>query len=210
MSQYSLPFEIHVHGDIPLRPDVSTSQLQDALRPLWRYASADDLAEGAASLYQEEPGIAHDTTESMLRICWTVAGDQDFRAAIEDACSGLNELASEGAALEVSFYDTEFDEEEEHEDEQARDDFLMCFVGPTPQAILQVQRDMLVQDVVQTMERHFDASELGAVVYAIDDLFRQRYEALQHSMSWGRAAPRPRGGNSGGGGRGGRKPRHLH
>jgi hypothetical protein len=69
MSQYSSPFEIHVHGDIPLRPDVSISQLQDALRPLWRYASADDLAEGAASLYQEEPGIAHDTTESMLRIC---------------------------------------------------------------------------------------------------------------------------------------------
>ena len=29
---------------------------------------------------------------------------------------------------------------------------------------MQVQRDLLVQDVVNMMERHFDSSELGGVV----------------------------------------------
>ena len=71
----------------------------------------------------------------------------------------LNDLAEEGAAIEVTFYDSEFDEEEAEPEEEARDDFMMLFVGPTPAAIMQVQRDLLVEDVVALMERHFDASE---------------------------------------------------
>jgi hypothetical protein len=31
---------------------------------------------------------------------------------LDEMCMGLNELAREGAAIEVTFYDTEFDEEE--------------------------------------------------------------------------------------------------
>ena len=90
----------------------------------------------------------------------------------------------------------------------ARDDFLMCFVGPTPAAILQVQRDMLVQDMVHLMERHFDGSELGEVVGAIDKLFTGRFDDLISSMQLGRP---PRGSNGPAGGHGGpRKPRHLH
>lgn len=105
----------------------------------------------------------------------TVRGDEDFRQSLDEMCMGLNEIADQGAAIEVTFYDTEFDEDEEPEegDEEAesRDDFLMLFVGPTPAAIMQVQRDMLVQDVVNVMERHFDAAELGGVVTEIDRLF---------------------------------------
>ena len=119
---------------------------------------------------------------------------------------GLNEISSAGAPLEVSFYDTEYDEEDPAEGEEARDDFVMFFVGPTPAAIMQTQRDLLVQDVVHIMERHFDASELGDVVGAIDQLFTQRFDALVNSMQLGRP---PRG--HGGSGHGGpRKPRHLH
>ena len=104
-----------------------------------------------------------------------------------------------------------FDDDEDDArgpDGASRDDFLMCFVGPTPQAIMEVQRDMLVQDVVHIMERHFDASELGTVVSAVDALFQQRYSALETSMQMGRP-PRGAGGGSGHG-TGGRKPRHLH
>ena len=45
------PFEIHVHGDVKLRSDVGFDALQDALKPLWKYARARSLADGAASLY---------------------------------------------------------------------------------------------------------------------------------------------------------------
>jgi hypothetical protein len=207
MSTSSPPFEIHVHGDVPLREEVDYPQIQDALKPLWKYVGARSLVDAAASQYEEEPGIRFEAKERLLQICWTVEGDEDFRLAIDEACMGLNEIAAAGAALEVSFYDIEFDEEEAPEDEEARDDFVLCFVGPTPAAIMQVQRDLLVQDVVNLMERHFDASELGDVVASIDRLFSSRFDSLVSSMQLGRP---PRGSGPAGGHGGPRKPRHLH
>ena len=212
MSRYNTPFEIHVHGEVPLRPDVTFAQLQDALAPMWKYAGARSLADGAASAYEEEPGIKFDTQEHMLQLCWTVRGDEDFREALDEMGMSLNELAAQGAAIEVTFYDTDFDEEDEDEEapEESRDDFIMFFVGPNPAAILQVQRDLLVQDVVSTMERHFDGAELVGVVAEIDKLFAQRFDALVSSLDIGKP-PRGTGGGHGGFGHGGgRKPRHLH
>ena len=210
MSHYNAPFEIHVHGDVPLRPDVSFGQIQEALKPLWTYAGAKSLADAAESAYEEEPGIRFDATQHVLTLCWTIPGDDDFRQALDEMCMSLNELAEQGAALEVTFYDTEFDEEEAPPEAESRDDFLMLFVGPTPAAIMQVQRDLLVEDVVHLMERHFDASELGGVVGEIDRLFSDRFDALVSSLELGKP-PRGSGGPGPGGGHGGgRRPRHLH
>jgi hypothetical protein len=191
MPRYNAPFEIHVHGDVPLRSDVSFEQIQEALAPLWKYAGAKSLADGATSVYEEEPGIRFEQKEHMLQICWTVAGDEDFRQALDEMCMALNELSEQGAALEVTFYDTDFDEEEGDPDEESRDDFLMLFVGPNPAAIMQVQRDLLVEDVVNLMERHFDGAELGGVVAEIDKLFGERFDALVNSLEIGRQR-RPR------------------
>ena len=207
MSHYDPPFEIHVHGDVLLREDVNLKQIEEALKPLWQYAGARSLLDAAASAYEDEPGIRFDPKEHLLQMCWTVPGDEDFRVAIEETCMGLNDIVSTGAPIEVSFYDTEFDEEDGDPNAEARDDFLMCFVGPNPAAIMQVQRDMLVQDVVHIMERHFDASELGDVVGAIDKLFTGRFDALINSMQLGKP---PRGMGPSGGHGGPRKPRHLH
>ena len=206
MQDYNAPFEIHVHGQVQLQPGVDFKQLQEVLRPLWKYVGARSLADGAASVYEEEPGIQFDAKESMLQLCWTVHGDEDFRQSLDEMCMGLNELAQQGAAIEVTFYDTEFDEDEAGDDEDARDDFLMLFVGPTPAAIMQVQRDLLVEDVVHMMERHFDGSELAGIVAEIDKLFSQRFDALVSSLEISRP---PRGGSGSHGG-GGRRPRHLH
>jgi hypothetical protein len=210
MANYDAPFEIHVHGDVPLRADVTYAQLQEALKPLWTYAGAKSLADAAESAYEEEPGIKFDAPEKVLRMCWTVEGDQDFRQSLDEMCMSLNELSEQGAAIEVTFYDAEFDEEEEPPEAEARDDFVMLFVGPTPAAIMQVQRDLLVEDVVNLMERHFDASELGGVVGEIDRLFSDRFDALVSSLEIGKP-PRGSGGSGSGGGHGGgRRPRHLH
>ncbi len=209
MSDYNAPFEIHVHGQVQLRPDVDFNQLQDALKPLWKYAGARSLADGAESAYEDEPGIQFDPKERVLQICWTVRGDEDFRQSLDDMCMSLNELAEQGAAIEVTFYDADFDEEEADDDAESRDDFLMLFVGPTPAAIMQAQRDLLVQDVVNLMERHFDGAELGGVVGEIDKLFTERFDALVNSLEIGKP-PRGTGGPGGGGHGGGRRPRHLH
>ncbi len=212
MSRYNTPFEIHVHGEVPLRADVNFAQLQEALKPLWTYAGAKSLAAAAASAYEEEPGIKFDADKHLLQMCWTVPGDDDFRQSLDELCMGLNELAEIGAPIEVTFYDADFDEEDGDADdeEDARDDFAIYFVGPTPAAIMQVQRDLLVQDMIGLMERHFDASELGGVVEAVDQLFERRFNDLANSMQLGRP-PRGQGGSPGGSGHGGgRKPRHLH
>ena len=212
MPSYNAPFEIHVHGQVVLRADVTFEQLQDALKPLWAYAGARSLTDGASSSYEEEPGIQFNPKEHVLQMCWTVSGDEDFRQALDDMCMGLNELAEQGAAIEVTFYDAEFDEEEEGPEAQSRDDFVMLFVGPNPAAIMQVQRDLLVQDVINMMERHFDASELGGVVGEIDKLFTQRFDSLVNSLELGKPPRGPGGGGAAGGhgGGNGRRPRHLH
>ncbi|MES2634969.1 MAG: DUF6806 family protein [Pseudomonadota bacterium] len=209
MSRYNAPFEIHVHGDVPLRADVTYAQLQDALKPIWKYAGAKSLADGATSSYEEEPGIKFDAPEHLLRMCWTVPGDEDFRQSLDEMCMNLNELAEQGAAVEITFYDADFDDEEESPEGESRDDFVMLFVGPTPAAIMQVQRDLLVEDVVNLMERHFDGAELGGVVAEIDKLFSQRFDALVNSLELGKP-PRGSGGGNPGGHGGGRRPRHLH
>ena len=209
MPSNDAPFEIHVHGQVQLRPDVLFPQLQEALKPLWKYAGAKSLADGAASAYEEEPGIQFEAKEHLLQMCWTVEGDEDFRQALDEMCMNLNELSQTGAAIEVTFYDTEFDEEEESEEDESRDDFVMLFVGPNPAAIMQVQRDLLVQDVVSLMERHFDGAELGGVVAEVDKLFNRRFDELVNSLALGKPPSGPGGGGHGGHG-GGRRPRHLH
>ena len=210
MPRYNAPFEIHVHGDVPLRSDVTFAQIQEALKPLWTYAGARSLADGAASSYEEEPGLRFDAKEHLLQMCWTVAGDEDFRQELDEMCMALNELAEQGAAIEITFYDTDYDEDEGDAEDESRDDFVMLFVGPNPAAIMQVQRDLLVEDVVNLMERHFDGAELGGVVAEIDKLFGQRFDALVNSLEIGRP-PRGSGGSGSGGGHGGgRRPRHLH
>lgn len=211
MARYNAPLEIHVHGQVALRAEVTLDNIQTALRPLWKYAGAKSLAAGAGSFYEDEPGIQFDAQEGLLQMCWTVEGDDDFRQALDEMCMNLNDIAQSGAAIEVTFFDAEFDEQDEDEvsDAESRDDFVVLFVGPDPGSIMQVQRDLLVQDVVSLMERHFDGAELGGVVAAIDSLFSQRFDSLVNSLQLGKP---PRGSNGGRGvnGGNGRKPRHLH
>ena len=216
MARLNNPFEIHVHGQVPLRADVSFDQVQEALKPIWKYAGARSLVDGANSAYEDEPGIRFDAKDHLLQLCWTVAGDEDFRQALDEMCMSLNEISETGATIEVTFYDTDFDEDDDEDDEEeSRDDFVMLFVGPNPASIMQVQRDLLVQDMISLMERHFDGAELSGVVAEVDKLFAQRFDSLVTSLELGRP-PRGSGGSGGQGGSGGsghgggRKPRHLH
>mgnify|MGYP006146341295 CR=1 FL=1 len=211
MKNDNAPLEIHVHGDVPIKLGTDIKAIQEALKPLWHYAGARSLSEASASLYEEEPGIHFDVGLQRLQLCWTVRGDDDFRMVMEDLCMNLNELSAAGTQIEVTFYDTEFDDEDEASGADSRDDFVMLFVGPDPGAIMQAQRDLLIHDVVNMMERHFDGSELSGVVAEIDKLFSQRFDNLVSSLELGKP-PRGTGGNgsSGHGGGGGRRPRHLH
>ena len=43
MTRYNAPFEIHVHGDVSLRPEVGFDDIAEALKPLWKYAGENNL-----------------------------------------------------------------------------------------------------------------------------------------------------------------------
>ncbi len=178
--------EIHVHGDIALQPESTQQELQEALRPLWSYSGSPSFEQGQHSLFADEPGMRLDHESQILHLCWSVAGDENFRFAMDEVCMNLNELALFGAAIEVTYYDVAFnesDEEPSEEDfENSRDDFTVYFVGPNPAAIMAVQRDLLVRDVVDLMERHFEEGELTGVVGEIDKLFTDRFNSLVHSL----------------------------
>ena len=54
MARNNAPFEIHLHGDVQLRAEAQFEQIQEALKPIWKYAGARSLADGARSSYEDE------------------------------------------------------------------------------------------------------------------------------------------------------------
>ena len=85
MSSYNAPFEIHVHGQVQLRADASFEQLQDALKPLWKYAGR-VLSLTAPPVPMKKNLASVRPKEHLLQICWTVRGDEDFRQTL-DGCA---------------------------------------------------------------------------------------------------------------------------
>ena len=233
MQDHNQPLEMHIHGDVPCRQGITTAEIESALAPLIAYTKHHHAAQGGSSLYDEEPGIQFTEPDHVLHFCWSVAGDVDFRETLDELVMGLNDISREGATLEVSFYDLEFDEEDfddhassesaegEEEEDDSRDDFFVLFVGPTPAAIMQVQRDLLVRDVTMLMERHFEKEEMTPVVEVIDKMWESRFKALVSSLkfpSYAKGSANNLGGNGSNGthgfgahgGNGGRKSRHSH
>ncbi len=238
MQDHNQPLEMHIHGDVPCRTGITPTDIEAALAPLVAYTQRHYAQQGGASLYDQERGIQFSESDHVLHFCWSVAGDVDFRETLDELVMGINDIAREGAALEVSFYDLEFDEDDWDEDsthgqtdsestdsedgasgeeeDDSRDDFFVLFVGPTPAAIMQVQRDLLVRDITMLMERHFEKDEMTPVVEAIDIMWEGRFNALLSSIKFPTyAKSNTLGGNGsngshGFGGHSGRKSRHSH
>jgi hypothetical protein len=207
MQRFNAPLEIHVHGQVMLRTDVRIKHLEEALKPVLNYVGARSFDEGAPSGFEDEPGLQFNRNDNLLQMCWTVFGDDDFRQPLEEACMNLNELASAGSAIEITFYDADFEPEEDNPDIESRDDFMVLFVGPTPAAIMQAQRDLLVHDMVHMMERHFEANELTGVIAEVDKLFANRFDALINSLDISKSKL---AGNAGSVRGSARKSRRLH
>jgi hypothetical protein len=189
MSTINEVFEIHLHGQVQLRQDVTDKEINEALKPLWSQTGESTFKKGSASIYEDEPGIVVDSKESMLRICWTVVGEMKFHQNLDEFCMGLNELTAMGAAFEVTFYNEQFesgDQEDFVPDEEEEGEFFeestLLFVGPTPAAIMDIQRDVMVQDVIHILERHFEPEKLEGVIREVDKLFIDKFESLIDSL----------------------------
>jgi len=169
--------EVHVHGAVLLRSGVSQTEIEQALRPWFDYVDVDGLAD-ARSAHQDEPGIAFDRRRRALDICWTGYVGRNFQHSLEGAFEALSPFSEEAAAVEVSYY---------HEDGQ--DEHSWVFVGPTAESIREMQRRRMVEDISALLSRHFGDSEIGEVVGLVNQLFtRTAVEGPQD-----RTQPRPSG-----------------
>jgi hypothetical protein len=169
--------EVHVHGNIPLRAGVTSAQIEAALKPWLEYIDEDSLAD-ARSVYEDEPGIAFDARERLLEICWTGDVGRAFREAIEAALQALNPYTERAAEIEVTYY---------HDDGQ--DELGIVFVGPTPEAIHEAQRQAMIEDVSHILARQFGDSEIGEVVAQLNELFQRTAPGTTGGRSQQATAP---------------------
>jgi hypothetical protein len=169
--------EVHVHGNIPLRAGVTGAQIEAALKPWLEYIDEDSLAD-ARSVYEDEPGIAFDARERLLEICWTGDVGRAFREAIEVALQALNPYTERAAEIEVTYY---------HDDGQ--DELGIVFVGPTPEAIHEAQRQAMIEDVSHILARQFGDSEIGEVVAQLNELFQRTAPGTSAGRSPQASAP---------------------
>jgi hypothetical protein len=151
--------EVHLHGNVPLRAGVTLAQVEAALKPLLDYIDEDSLAD-ARSIYEDEPGITFDPKQRLLEICWSGDVGRNFREHVASGLSGLNTFAERAAEIEVTYY---------HDD--GSDDYQLVFVGPTPEAIHEAQRQAMIDDVSAVLSRQFGDAEVGEVVALINQLF---------------------------------------
>ena len=151
--------EVHVHGAVLLKSAASQAEIEQALRPWFDYVDVDGLAD-ARSAHQDEPGIVFDRRRRTLDICWTGYVGRNFQASLEGAFQALSPYSEEAAAVEVSYY---------HEDGQ--DEHSWVFVGPTPESIRDMQRRRMAEDISALLSRHFGDAEIGEVAALINQLF---------------------------------------
>lgn len=155
--------EVHIHGTVLVRLGVAQNEIEQALAPWLGYVDIESLAE-AKSAHQDEPGIVFDKRRRMLEICWTGWVGRNFQRSLEAAFEALSPYSEEAAGVEVTYYQ-----------EDGRDEHGMVFVGPTAEAIQEVQRRYMLEDMKALLGRHFDDAEIGEVVGLVNQLFDRRF-----------------------------------
>lgn len=172
--------EVHVHGTVLLKSGAAQAEIEQALRPWFDYVDVDGIGD-AGSAHQDEPGIVFDRRRRALDICWTGYVGRNFHASLEGAFELLSPYSEEAAAVEVSYY---------HEDGQDEHDWV--FVGPTPESVRDMQRRRMVDDISALLGRHFGEAEIGEVVALVSQLFARRSSDEPLQRTQGRIA-RPGG-----------------
>ena len=154
--------EVHVHGTVLLKSGVSQTDIELALRHWFDYVDVDGLAD-ARSAHQDEPGIVFDRRRRSLDICWTGYVGRNFQHSLEGAFESLSPYSEEAAAVEVSYYQ-----------EDGQDEHSWVFVGPTPESIREMQRRRMIDDLSALLSRHFGDAEIGEVTALVNQMFARR------------------------------------
>ncbi len=89
----------------------------------------------------------------------TSAGLDTFEGAFES----LSPYSEEAAAVEVSYYQ-----------DDGQDEHSWVFVGPTPESIRDMQRRRMIDDLSALLARHFGDAEIGEATALVNQMFARR------------------------------------
>ena len=119
----------------------------------------------ARSLEEDEPGIVFHRSDRTLEICWSGEVGRNFVHRLQETLYELGPLTEHASPIELTYY---------YED--GRDEYQLLFVGPSAEAIHQVQRSRMIEDVSSLLSRHFGQGDVEQVTGLVNELFERDWE----------------------------------
>ena len=167
--------EVHVHGTAFLCKGVTLTQVEDALRPWLDYLEIDAIAK-AQSLEREEPGIRFDAKEQAIDMCWTGEVGRNFHHRLKEAFQALGPLTEYASEITVNYYE-----------DSGREEFQQIFIGPSADAIHEIRRQCVEEDLSALLSPHFDKARVEQVTALVnqmfDELWKKRPTAEEQTAS---------------------------
>jgi hypothetical protein len=171
--------EVHVHGTAFLCKGVHVSQVEDALRPWLDYLEIDAISK-AVSLEREEPGIRFDPKEQALDICWTGEVGRSFQQRLNQAFVALGPLTEYASEITVTCYE-----------DNGKEEFRQVFIGPSPEAIHEIRRQCVEEDLTGLLSPHFDKTHVDQVAALVNKLFDESWKTRPMAEEPSAATPAP-------------------
>ena len=169
--------EVHVHGTAFLCRGVNLDQVEDALRPWLDYLEVDAIAK-VESIEREDPGIRYDAKEQALDICWTGEVGRSFSHRLKDAFRQIGPLTEYASEITVTYYH-----------DNGNEDFQQVFVGPSAEAIHEIRRQCVEEDLVALLSPHFDKARVDRVAGIVNQMFDEDWKNRPPSEEKTVAAP---------------------
>ena len=165
------------------------TRLIGALRPWLDYLEVDAI-EKVQSLEREEPGIRFDVKEQALDMCWTGEVGRSFQVRLTEAFHALGPLTEYASEITLTCYHDSGNEE-----------FQQIFIGPSAEAIHEIRRQCVEEDLSALLSPHFDKVRIDQVANMVnqmfDDEWKRRPAVEEKSVATPALQPHPRN-------------RHLH
>ena len=156
--------EVHVHGTAFLCKGVHLTQIEDALRPWLDYLEIDAI-EKAQSVEREEPGIRFDAKEQALDICWTGEVGRSFHHRLKEAFQALGPLTEYASEITVTYYE-----------DNGKEEFQQIFIGPSAEAIHEIRRQCVEEDLTGLLSPHFDKTRVEQVAALVNQMFDESWQ----------------------------------
>jgi hypothetical protein len=187
--EQKMRMEVHVHGTAFLCKGVHLTQVEHALRPWLDYLEVDSI-EKVQSLEREEPGIRFDVKEQALDLCWTGEVGRSFQARLTEAFQALGPLTEYASEITLTCYH-----------DSGKEEFQQIFIGPSAEAIHEIRRQCVEEDLSALLSPHFDKVRVDQVANIVnqmfDDEWKRRPVAEEPAVATPALQPHPRN-------------RHLH